>query len=302
MGDRIWSLKEIAEHVGISQSVVEQIPNVKSWLSLQRNKPIESVKYGLFRVAAANANSAVVKALLAQGVSPTYWEFTTSEAYLESPFMAAITKGDASIIGLCLEYGADVNSPDGRGRLPLHMAVRSGSPLACKLLLDSGARINARSDHGDIALHDLMWRGDPAAVAVMLIEHGADLDARDKSSRTPLHNAACYSRRGAPVLIQHGADIHAVDDHGGTPLHNTVELANVEVAQMLIERGANVNAKDNKGYTPLDYALANKKYRKSYKYPTPEDANFLSATAAIVALLRRNGGKKRPRFRLFWRR
>ena len=54
----------------------------------------------------------------------------------------------------------------------------------------------------------------------LLVEHGADVTAKDKSSSTPLHLASSF---GTPeivrLLIERGVDITAEDESRKTPLH-----------------------------------------------------------------------------------
>ena len=54
----------------------------------------------------------------------------------------------------------------------------------------------------------------------LLVEQGADVTAKDKSSSTPLHLASSF---GSPeivrLLIERGVDITAEDESRRTPLH-----------------------------------------------------------------------------------
>ena len=65
-----------------------------------------------------------------------------------------------------------------------------------------------------------------------------------------IHDAA--TNGNIEVVKQHfanGADVNAKDKYGRTPLHYAVDR---EIAELLIANGANVNAKDGDGETPLD--------------------------------------------------
>ena len=56
----------------------------------------------------------------------------------------------------------------------------------------------------------------------------------------------------AKVLIDNGAEVNAKSDRGDTPLHWAAEKNAAEIAKVLIANGAEVNAKSDHG----DYAFA----------------------------------------------
>ncbi len=72
---------------------------------------------------------------------------------------------------------------------------------------------------------------------------------------TPLHEAAAMGHlEVARLLLERGADVNAKNKHGFTPLHFAAGIGHTDVAKLLLEHGADVNAKDEHGRTPADIA------------------------------------------------
>jgi ankyrin len=147
-------------------------------------------------------------------------------------------------------------------------AAHDGDLAAAKQLVESGANVNERSPGrgGATALHAAAAFGY-VETAAYLLSKGADVNARDGSGNTPLHDAACYpskvrpskdseSRRNhvASMLIEHGADVRATAENNLTPLHLAAGEGNVWLVELLLAHGADPNAQTKQGMTPLHYA------------------------------------------------
>ena len=69
----------------------------------------------------------------------------------------------------------------------------------------------------------------------VLLEHGADVTARDDTCSMPLHlSLSMRSPKTARLLIKHGADINALDGCLKTPLHLALSLVSVDTARPLL--------------------------------------------------------------------
>ena len=101
------------------------------------------------------------------------------------------------------------------------MTVQDSSNLeVAELLLDRGADVNAKNDLGQTPLYHA-----DSEVAELLLDHGADVNAKNDFGQTPLHYA---DSEEAELLLDRGADVNAKDDIGQTPLHRVVEILYVE--------------------------------------------------------------------------
>jgi ankyrin repeat protein len=106
-----------------------------------------------------------------------------------------------------------------------------------KLLLDRGANPNARNASGATAL---MWAVPDIAKTKLLIAAGADVNAKSTNlQRTPLLIAASYPGAAAVLrlLLDHGADLQAKDRNGMHALGRAAVTGDVEVVRLLVERG-----------------------------------------------------------------
>ena len=84
-----------------------------------------------------------------------------------------------------------------------------------------------------------------------LLNHGADIDARNVFNRTALGYAAIEGHvEFARMLLERGPVIDARDIGDEIPLHFAAEYGETQVAQLLLEHGVDVNARNKLGLTP----------------------------------------------------
>jgi hypothetical protein len=100
--------------------------------------------------------------------------------------------------------------------------------------------------------------GDAAKVRLLLAK-GAKVDARSKLGRTPLLIAAAYdgATEAARLLIEKGADANARDGGGTSVLEQAAGSNHIGLVRLLLAKGAAVNTADDGGFTPLMSAAGN---------------------------------------------
>lgn len=94
-------------------------------------------------------------------------------------------------------------------------------------------------------------------VVLLLLTKGANpnIAANNPFKVTPLHSACATSNyEVADILIQNGADVNAKQMQGVTPLHSAAHNGQTKLAKLLIDRGADINAKMDDGQTSLSMA------------------------------------------------
>lgn len=147
-----------------------------------------------------------------------------------------------------------VTDRNSSGESPLHWLVIENEMEGVEMLLAHGADPDARDFDGDFALSDVAGLG-LTQMLVRLLEAGADVSSRHpRSQETALHIAANYSPEPtiADLLVDAGADIEARDHFAETPLHHAAFMGNIEIAERLLRLGADPAAKNAWGHSVLD--------------------------------------------------
>ena len=95
----------------------------------------------------------------------------------------------------------------------------------------------------------------------MLIERGAEVDrpSRNRMALRPLHSAVAHPDRAralglARLLIEAGANPDARREGGLTPLHDAVANEHLELVELLLAAGAHPHLSNDEGDSPLQLA------------------------------------------------
>lgn len=124
---------------------------------------------------------------------------------LAHPLYFAAQRGHQPVVAYLLEHGADPNEPTNLGSA-LQIAARGNHLEVMTRLLDAGAELELQGgEHLKTPLHDAAERGRIEA-AILLLDRGANIDARTKLDHPPIHLAASKDRdQMVSLLRENGA-------------------------------------------------------------------------------------------------
>ena len=210
-----------------------------------------------------------------------------AEADVAKQYFALIRSNDLGGLKAMLAQGKDVNARGDREATPLIYASAFGSAEALRMLLEAKADVNASNALGMTALHFSVTEPDKAR---LLVEHGANVNAKTKTGRTPLIVAGFQNHSDAVVqlLIAKGADVLAADKDGNTFLLAASGALNPEEVKLAVARSADVNGKDSSGTTALINA-ATAGDLESVRFLIAKGADVNAATKREAAGAVKNG-------------
>lgn len=149
-----------------------------------------------------------------------------------------------------LAQGADINAvKEIFKRTALHIAVANGNEELVRVLIENGANVEARNFLEDTPLGLLcrMHQGG-RKIGELLIAAGAETEG--------LFSSVCYSgnRELAQLLLENGSDDQERDAEGFTPLHCAASAGHLDMISLLLDRHVDIEAREHNELTPLSIA------------------------------------------------
>ncbi|XP_071507636.1 uncharacterized protein [Diadema antillarum] len=216
----------------------------------------------LLHHAAINNRDVIARDLVIRGADTEVKTLDTKA----TPLHFAARMNSAAVAHVLLAQCANVESATTAGMTPLHISARRGHIAVTKELLSLGkASVSAQDSEGATPLHYGAMSGNPH-VCRLLIEHGADIRAKEVNDMTPLMNAIVSGHEDLVDIFIEKAMRSGVrikdyladrDNESNTCLHLAVSKRRTKVSQILLDGGVDVNVQKTNGMTPLHIAAVN---------------------------------------------
>src|SRR4030095_2508365 len=132
--------------------------------------------------------------------------------------IASVRAGNRSHIEQQISANPEmVKGKDAGGSTALHHAAGYGPIGNLQLLINKGADVNAKNRRSSTPLH---WAIHDEAKVRLLLSKGANVNAKQAQGRTPLYLAAMLGKSGPTMrlLFTRGADPNLASANGQTPL------------------------------------------------------------------------------------
>lgn len=167
-----------------------------------------------------------------------------------TPILLALYRGHSDLAGLLAGRATS---------LSIHEACATGAEPSVRRLLDADPTLlDAVSEDGFHPLGLAIFFRHPA-LARFLIERGADVHAHSQNAQhvAPLHAAiAVGDRETIALLLDRGADPNARQQNDVTPLHGAASRGDLDAARLLLAARADRDAVTSDGKSAADIALA----------------------------------------------
>ncbi|MDR1072900.1 MAG: ankyrin repeat domain-containing protein [Treponema sp.] len=243
-----------------------------------------------------NRDGVMVKTLLEGGANASVRNIDG-----KTPLYLAVEESKPDYIPLLLSYNADIFAADNKGLTPfekvltentallplfitpetvlhsdgagntiLHIAVAHRSKVdIVNVILDNGAQVDARNKEGDTSLNIAVRQNDEPAGALLLSKN-ADIFAANSKGESPLYSAFFPPDKKFRQWMLTSQTLAARDGLDNTALHYAAQWKLDGYIPLMATLGSDVEARNATGETPLFTAV---------RYDAPSTIRALTTTA-----------------------
>jgi ankyrin repeat protein len=157
---------------------------------------------------------------------------------------------------LIVSYPRDVNARGGTYATPLHAALTKGYFNIALMLLEHGADVNDLDYRGYSPLNKASETGRRDVVEFLLGPHPDIYVQNGTGDDVPLGAVSRNESEVKPVPLRWGVDVDSRNCDGWTSLMTATVYGHPDIVQLLLRKGANVESRPKEGKTPIMQASA----------------------------------------------
>lgn len=192
--------------------------------------------------------------------------------YSLTPLGIAAEQNDVEVAKLLLEYKADINLQDAKGRTPLIISVSSHDPdlqpeeNVLAYLAQNKADVTIKAKRGYDALFLAALERQSETISILVTDLGADVGQVAENGVSPaLISAHMDDPQSLEILVSLGACLNVANHRGKAAIHKAIWGDNEECLKILLKAGVDTSLTDDGG----DCALALSSF---YNIPGAADA------------------------------
>eukprot|EP00501_MAST-03F_sp_TOSAG23-6_P002047 GSMAST32.ASY1.ANO1.2136.1 assembled CDS len=288
--DKKEIFRKIALELGVNESALDNFQGKTSGhTSVHKSKATGQVDLDINAVD-VDGNTALMRAAI-RGIKRDVYELLRQNANvdiqnksMETALILAAKDNHRAVVDKLLQNGAKLDIKDHHGKTALDYAtaletrgvrnaierqkakntvlsvqlldyVTTGQKGRLKTLLSTNAFDVNESYFNDVNYVTLLMvasQNGHTDTVITLLEHGANVEAKDDNDLTSLMAASDNGHTATVIaLLERGANIEAKDNNGVTSLMTACFRGQTETVKALLKRGANINANSNTGWTAL---------------------------------------------------
>ena len=191
--------------------------------------------------AARDDHAITAVRLAAQGGVPGALELLLNKggkAGIEEFSLACCNDDRCYLVPLLIKHGIDPKMKSDEGVPLLVDSLGNNCLQSAREILKNGGDANATLPNG-VSILAIAAQNDAVDAVKLLLEFHADINKQNPDGTYPIHFAR--TKEVLSVMLDHGANIDAKDKMGGTPLFFAVAEKRTEAVKFLLEKGANTN-------------------------------------------------------------
>ncbi|XP_065832896.1 uncharacterized protein [Oscarella lobularis] len=184
--------------------------------------------------AARNNRLGVAEFLIEKGAN-----INARNKFGETPFLVASGRRNVNMVYVLLEAGCDIYAKNNRGNGPLAVAIENRLVNMIKLLVNGfGMDVNETHDKGYTSLHLATNLNNVDIVKFLIIDSGANIEAKDQWNRTPFLIAVCHGYNTlVELLASRGCNVKATNSEGAGALDLACIWGHAETVEVLLSKG-----------------------------------------------------------------